>query len=108
MTGYRYSLHRKDLPGGPDIAFPGRRKLIFVHGCFWHQHPGCKRATMPTSNCEYWTPKIQRNVVRDAQNQYQVQADGWRSLIVWECQVKDAEQLLKTLTEFLGGGQHDC
>lgn len=100
-AGYRYRLHRKDLPGKPDIVFPSRRKIIWVHGCFWHRHPGCKHNRMPASNQSYWAPKFETNVVRDEQALYQVTAEGWESLVIWECEVKDADDLLRRLAEFL-------
>ena len=101
-AGYRYRLHRKDLPGKPDIVFPSRRKIVWVHGCFWHRHPGCKYNRMPASNQSYWTPKLEINVVRDEQALYQVTAEGWEAMVVWECEIKDSEELLRRLTEFLG------
>lgn len=91
--GYRYRLHRKDLPGKPDLVFPGRKKVIFVHGCFWHQHgdPDCKIARRPKSNLDYWNPKLDRNVERDARNQAKLREMGWDPLIVWECQARGRE-----------------
>ena len=102
-AGFRYRLHRRDLPGKPDIVFPSRRKVIYVHGCYWHQHPGCRRCTQPTSNREYWLPKLQRNVERDAENIIALDKLGWSALIVWECQVKDTEALLPRIITFLNG-----
>lgn len=87
--GYRFRLHRKDLPGKPDLVFPSRRAVLFVHGCFWHQHQNCKIARIPRTNLDYWVPKLARNVERDAQNQKLLAASGWRSMIVWECQTQD-------------------
>jgi DNA mismatch endonuclease (patch repair protein) len=88
--GYRYRLHRKDLPGKPDLVFGPRRKAIFVHGCFWHQHsdPACKIARIPKSKLDYWTAKLGRNVERDQEHQAQLQVQGWRVLTVWECETK--------------------
>lgn len=88
--GYRYRLHRKDLPGKPDLVFGPRRKVIFVHGCFWHQHsdPACKIARIPKSKLGYWTAKLGRNVERDQEHQTQLQGQGWRVLTVWECETK--------------------
>jgi DNA mismatch endonuclease (patch repair protein) len=100
--GYRYRLHRRDLPGKPDLVFPGRRKVIFVHGCFWHQHQGCNRSRTPKSNQNYWQPKLQRNVERDARVQAELVDMGWDLLIVWECEVKNAELLKERLSGFLG------
>ena len=102
-AGFRYRLHRRDLPGKPDIVFPSRRKVIYVHGCYWHQHPGYRRCTQPTSNREYWLPKLQRNVERDAENIIALDKLGWSALIVWECQVKDTEALLPRIITFLNG-----
>ncbi len=101
--GYRYRLHRKDLPGKPDLVFGPRRKVIFVHGCFWHLHPdpNCVDARLPKSNLEYWEKKLQRNIERDAANRKQLETDGWTVAVVWACQVKDLDQLAQTLTAFL-------
>jgi DNA mismatch endonuclease (patch repair protein) len=99
--GYRYRLHRKDLPGKPDIVLPRHRKIVLVHGCFWHQHEGCKAADRPTSNVEYWNKKLDRNVERDRRNLEALTAAEWQVLIVWECQIKDRDELEKILTGFL-------
>lgn len=101
--GYRYRLHRKDLPGKPDLVFGPRRKVIFVHGCFWHQHadPGCKIARRPKSNAAYWEPKLQRNVQRDAENLAALKALGWQVLTIWECQTKDTDALSQRIHTFL-------
>ncbi|RWC38440.1 MAG: DNA mismatch endonuclease Vsr [Mesorhizobium sp.] len=100
--GYRFRLHRKDLPGKPDLVFSRRQAVIFVHGCFWHGH-GCKRgARMPTKNREYWSAKIARNVERDAASVAAIEADGWRVLVIWECEMKDADRLARRLADFLG------
>lgn len=102
-SGYRYRLHRRDLPGRPDIAFAGRRAVIFVHGCFWHQHGSDQcRARPPRSNRDYWLPKLRRNVERDAKNRDALAAAGWRVLVVWECEVKDTQALARKLAGFLG------
>ena len=101
--GYRYRLHRKDLPGKPDLVFPARRKVILVHGCFWHQHadPGCKIARRPKSNREYWLPKLERNVMRDTENQVRLRELGWDVLVIWECEVNAGPDFLKKATEYL-------
>ena len=99
--GYRYRLHRADLPGKPDVVFPGRKKVIFVHGCFWHQHHGCRRADRPSSNTDYWNAKLSRNKQRDVETLAKLTRLGWSALVLWECQLKDEEILLKTLTDFL-------
>ncbi|WP_342635918.1 DNA mismatch endonuclease Vsr [Methylobacterium segetis] len=100
--GFRYRLHRKDLPGRPDLTFPARRKVIYVHGCFWHHHSGCKVAHLPASRRDYWSGKFTRNVERDARNLADVMALGWQPLIVWECETRDPARLERVLTEFLG------
>ncbi len=99
--GYRYRLHRKDLPGKPDIVFPGRKKIIFVHGCFWHGH-SCKRgAREPKTNTEYWRQKITGNMARDKEHKKKLKKAGWDVLVVWECQLKDEKRLVETLMTFL-------
>jgi DNA mismatch endonuclease (patch repair protein) len=104
--GYRFRLHRKDLPGSPDLAFPSRRKAIFVHGCFWHGHDCARGARAPKTNADYWRAKIARNVVRDAWARERLAALGWTTLTVWECELKDAEGLRRRLGSFLGGAGH--
>ena len=100
--GYRFRLHRKGLPGTPDLVFPARRKAIFVHGCFWHGHD-CKRgARAPKRNADYWRAKIARNVARDEAQQAALAAAGWDSLVVWECALKDEATLLRAVAAFLG------
>lgn len=85
--GYRFRLHRKDLPGKPDLVFAGRRKVIFVHGCFWHAHD-CKTAHRPKSNADYWGLKLKRNAARDKKNLAALMAQGWKPLVIWECELK--------------------
>ena len=101
--GYRFRLHRRDLPGKPDLVFPSRHKVIFVHGCFWHQHddPQCLDGRLPKSRAEYWGPKLQRNVERDAAHVAALEADGWKVLSIWECDTKDAVALEKRIQRFL-------
>ena len=101
-NGYRYRLHRKDLPGKPDIVFPGKKKAIFVNGCFWHKHD-CEYFKWPKSNADFWYEKISKNVQRDERNYEQLRADGWEIFIVWECEVKkkDKEDLWWKLMLFL-------
>ena len=101
--GYRYRLHRKDLPGKPDLVFPGQRKVILVHGCFWHQHadPDCKIARRPKSNKEYWLPKLERNVARDAKHQVQLRELGWDVLVIWECEVRAGSDFLEKVRNYL-------
>jgi DNA mismatch endonuclease (patch repair protein) len=91
--GYRFRLHRRDLPGKPDIVLPRHRLAIFVHGCFWHQHPGCRLASKPKTRQDYWTPKLAGNVRRDAEAQEALAALGWRVEIIWECAARKPEQL---------------
>lgn len=99
--GYRYRLHRKDLPGKPDLVFGPRRAVIFVHGCFWHQHD-CRDGRVPSSNREYWEPKLARNVERDGEARRGLKAMGWRVMVVWECETKDEATLADRLVAFLG------
>jgi DNA mismatch endonuclease (patch repair protein) len=99
--GYRFRLHRKDLPGKPDLVFPSRRKVIFVHGCFWHQHQGCKIAHVPKSNLAYWGPKLDRNQARDRNSLEALTVLGWKSLVIWECEVKDERRIRRSIRHFL-------
>jgi len=99
-AGFRYRLHRKDLPGKPDLCFPVRRKAIFVHGCFWHGH-GCKIGRLPKSHLEFWRPKIARNRERDQSAAAALASLGWRVLTVWQCETKDLEALRQRIVEFL-------
>jgi DNA mismatch endonuclease, patch repair protein len=91
--GFRFALHKKELPGSPDIVLPKYKTVVFVHGCFWHRHRGCKRASTPTSRQEYWLPKFQRTIVRDKSIQKQLRKTGWRVIIIWECELKQPEKL---------------
>lgn len=100
--GYRYRLHRKDIPGRPDMVFPGRRKVIFVHGCFWHQHAACGQNRVPKSNRNYWTKKLRRNKERDVNIRSELFELQWESLVIWECEVSDAEEVIRQVTVFLG------
>ena len=102
--GYRYRLHRRDLPGTPDVVFPSRKKAIFVHGCFWHRHPdpACKLARLPKSRLDFWKPKLESNRRRDEKNQAKLRELGWHVLVVWECQIECSSHLESTLREFLG------
>lgn len=100
--GYRFRLHRRDLPGTPDIALPGRRKIVQVHGCFWHQHEGCRLARVPVTRREFWEAKFNRNKARDARDLAKAQAEGWSTLVIWECEVKDIDSLKPRLVGFLG------
>jgi DNA mismatch endonuclease, patch repair protein len=100
--GYRFRLYRRDLPGTPDLAFISRRKAVFVHGCFWHQHKGCRRGKAPTTNTAFWHPKLTRNAKRDAEQLAALKTIGWRALVVWECQLNKPDRLSKRLRRFLG------
>jgi len=101
--GYRYRLNRRDLPGKPDLVFAGRKKVIFVHGCFWHQHSNsdCRIVRVPKSALDYWRPKLERNAMRDADAEWQLRKAGWGVLVLWECEVNDAASLGRKLCEFL-------
>ena len=102
--GYRYRLHRRDLPGSPDLVFPARRKVIFVHGCFWHRHPDptCRLARLPKSKLDFWGPKLETNRKRDERNLALLLGFEWDTLEIWECQTKDHELLGARIREFLG------
>lgn len=100
--GYRYRLHRADLPGKPDIVFTRRRVVIQVHGCFWHQHRGCSLRSMPRSNQSYWRAKLMRNVARDRQSMKALESLGWHVLVIWECETQDVEKLSLKLKNVLG------
>lgn len=101
--GYRFRLHRRDLPGVPDIVFPSRRKVIFVHGCFWHRHPdpACKLARMPKSRLDFWVTKLENNKKRDEKNMARLHVLGWEALVVWECQISNQDELRIRIREFL-------
>ena len=101
--GYRYRLHRADLPGRPDIVFPGRRKVIFVHGCFWHRHNHCDLARLPKSRLEFWLPKLTSNKKRDAVKRGALTRRGWSSLVVWECELRDPVRVMFKTLMFLEG-----
>ena len=102
--GYRYRLHRRDLPGSPDLVFPSRQKVIFVHVCFWHRHldPDGKLARLPKSKLDFWGPKLETNRERDERNLALLAELGWDVLIIWECQTKNREELKARIGEFLG------
>ena len=99
--GYRFRLHRRDLPGKPDLVFPRLGKVIFVHGCFWHRHEGCRFATQPKSRTEFWTTKFERNIKRDRHVQAELRTLGWDVLVVWECETKEPAILENILSGFL-------
>ena len=103
-AGYRFRLHERNLPGKPDIVLKKYKSAIFVNGCFWHQHPGCKRATKPKSNQEYWLPKLERNKVRFLEVTQELEARGWNVIVIWECETKDFELLFVNIDEKLKRG----
>jgi len=100
--GYRYRLHRKDLPGTPDLVFPSRRKVVFLHGCFWHRHAGCSAARIPKSRTDFWLAKLEANRVRDGQSEADLRQQGWDVLVVWECELRDHVAVRSRLADFLG------
>ncbi|RJP34203.1 MAG: DNA mismatch endonuclease Vsr [Candidatus Omnitrophota bacterium] len=104
--GYRFRLHRRDLPGCPDLVFPSRRKIIFVHGCFWHRHSGCSKSTTPTTRNDYWIKKFKGNVKRDRTNIKSLRNQGWDVLVIWECETKETEKLYENIKYFLE--KKDC
>ena len=99
--GYRYRLHRKDLPGTPDIAFLGYRKAIFVHGCFWHRHEDCKRCTSPKTRSKFWSEKFSANIERDERKLAELRGLGWSTLVIWECETEDSVLLATKVSRFL-------
>ena len=99
--GFRFRLHRDDLPGKPDIVLPRHRKVIFVHGCFWHQHEGCPHSKRPSSRVEFWNSKLDDNIRRDRKNHEALAGLGWNILIVWECETQNPESMRKKLNRFL-------
>jgi DNA mismatch endonuclease, patch repair protein len=100
-SGYRYRLHRADLPGKPDLVFPRQKKVIFVHGCFWHRHPRCGLARLPKSRLSFWLPKLTENRRRDLKNLRTLRKMGWAVSIVWECETGDQSALVRKLQMFL-------
>lgn len=99
--GYRYRLHRRDLPGTPDLVFPGRGKIILVHGCFWHRHMGCTLARLPKSRMDFWLPKLTANAERDARNLRALRRLGWSVMTIWECQARDTARLASRIRRHL-------
>ncbi|MGD0520359.1 MAG: DNA mismatch endonuclease Vsr [Terracidiphilus sp.] len=99
--GYRFRLHRPDLPGKPDLVFPARCKVIFVHGCFWHSH-GCKSGLIPRSNRDFWLPKLRQNKARDGNNLEALAEQGWKALVIWQCELRDSRSLCIKIKRFLG------
>lgn len=99
--GFRYRLHRSDLPGSPDLVFPARRKVIFVHGCFWHGHRKCRFAKPPKSRRRYWLPKLEGNRERDQRNRRRLAHQGWKTLVIWQCQLADPLAVAARILLFL-------
>lgn len=97
--GLRFRLHRRDLPGTPDLAFPGRRVALFVHGCFWHRHEGCRMAYTPKSRVEFWQTKFNGNVARDVRKQAELDARGWTVVVIWECETRDQDALREIIRQ---------
>ena len=99
--GFRFRLHRKDLPGRPDMVFPRHRAVIMVHGCFWHRHPGCKHASTPKTRESFWKNKLEDNVARDRRNETALRELGWRVMVIWECETRDSETVADRIESFL-------
>ena len=99
--GYRFRLHRKDLPGSPDIVLPKYKTVIFVHGCFWHRHQNCKYASNPKTRREFWEKKFKENIERDKKTQEKLKNLGWKTKIVWECEIKKQDKLIKKIEDVL-------
>lgn len=104
--GFRFSLRRKDLPGKPDIVLPARHAVVFVHGCFWHQHQGCPYATMPSTRRAFWEQKLKGNVTRDGRVDVELRSQGWRVMTVWECELSDEDRVAQRLARALDRGDH--
>ncbi|MEW7848399.1 very short patch repair endonuclease [Massilia aurea] len=96
-AGYRYRLHVAQLPGRPDIVFNGRKRVIFVHGCFWHSHTGCRNARVPKSRPEFWQSKLKGNKARDERNLHELVEAGWQTLVIWECELRDPDLAAKII-----------
>lgn len=99
--GFRYRLHDRKLPGQPDMVFAAKKSVIFVHGCFWHRHKDCASCRLPKSRLEFWKPKLEENRKRDSRNERKLRREGWRVLVLWECEVSDHERLKSRILEFL-------
>ena len=105
--GFRFRLHVKSLPGHPDIVLPKYKTVIEVRGCFWHRHPGCRQATMPSSNVEFWQKKFKRNVDRDKETEKQLNELGWNLIVIWECELKNDERLNLLINQIFHQGRND-
>lgn len=101
--GYRFRLHRRDLPGNPDIVLPKHHTVILVHGCFWHRHKGCKYAYTPKSRVDFWKKKFTENVERDKRNRKALRQEGWKVIVVWECELRDPDKLVMRLSREISG-----
>jgi DNA mismatch endonuclease (patch repair protein) len=101
--GYRYRLHSPKLPGKPDMVFTSRKKVIFVHGCFWHAHKGCPKGKLPKTNLKFWKPKLEKNQKRDKRNQRKLKVAGWKVLVIWQCKIKNIDKLHRAIVKFLEG-----
>lgn len=101
--GYRFRLHVKDLPGKPDIVLPKYKTVIFVNGCFWHRHEGCKYASTPTTNVDFWEAKFKENTTRDKQKTVLLESDGWKVVVLWTCEIKKEDELKARLQSLLKG-----
>lgn len=99
--GFRFRLHQRDLPGTPDIVLPRHKKVVLIHGCFWHSHKGCSRSKRPTTNVEFWNSKIEGNIERDKRSCRSLRRMGWKVLVVWQCETRNPEKLLGKLERFL-------
>lgn len=99
--GYRFRLHRNDLPGNPDIVLPKYKTAIFVHGCFWHQHPNCNKARRPSTNIQFWNNKLDANIQRDKINIYELEARDWKVFVLWECELKNKKYLERKFSNIL-------
>jgi len=99
--GYRFRLHRRDLPGNPDIVLPRHKKVVFVHGCFWHGHKGCKRSARPSSNKAFWKKKLDGNIERDKRKRRELRRLGWEYLIIWQCELRRPDRVRRKLDRFL-------
>jgi DNA mismatch endonuclease (patch repair protein) len=106
--GYRFRLHRVDLPGKPDLVFPRLRKIIFVHGCFWHSHQRCSLSHAPKTNLSYWEPKLEKNKNRDRKNLTALRKLGWEVAVIWECETRETNKLAARLTEFLSSKRYSA
>ena len=102
--GFRFRLHVAALPGKPDIVLPRLKRIVEVRGCFWHQHPGCIDSHVPKTRIKYWVPKLENNQRRDKENKNKLRLLGWRTIVVWECEVRDTKKLSRRLALFLGKG----